>query len=363
MRHRLYAAAMPDLSPPSDESRGLSFDLPYLRATEHARPKQLEYAVVDVFTERVFAGNPLAVVFGAERLSDSQMRAVAIEFNLSETTFPVPLTPQDQAEGGDYRLRIFTPGGEVPFAGHPTLGTAWLLARNGLLEPGLRRQACGAGLIDVVVPEDVTAPVELTASARDAARVLDPSQTAEVAALVGLEVDEIIGPAYVAGCGLSWVYLRVAASALALARPTGRKVSETSIDTSVLTDPLDGVDVYAVDAPKVAATAGQRPSSDPEVSGDEPLRVRSRVFVPGYGISEDPATGSAAAGLGLVLVATGQAVADGWTSYRIIQGEEMGRPSVLHGRVEAANGAAVRSRVAGHVVLAARGLMRVPPPS
>ncbi|HET6165263.1 MAG TPA: PhzF family phenazine biosynthesis isomerase, partial [Marmoricola sp.] len=87
----------------------------------------LEYDVVDVFAREPFAGNQLAVVHGAEDLSDAQLLAVAREFNFSETAFPVP------AGHARYRNRIFTPGGEVPFAGHPTLGTAWVLRERGAL--------------------------------------------------------------------------------------------------------------------------------------------------------------------------------------------------------------------------------------
>ena len=103
----------------------------------------LPYHVLDVFTDRPFAGNPLAVVLDADDLSAGQMQAVAREFNLSETTFPLP---SDQA---DYRVRIFTPGQDLPFAGHPSVGTAWLLARLGRIRTGPVRQECGAGILPV----------------------------------------------------------------------------------------------------------------------------------------------------------------------------------------------------------------------
>jgi trans-2,3-dihydro-3-hydroxyanthranilate isomerase len=87
-------------------------------------PAMLQYDVVDVFTDRPFAGNPLAVVHGAESLADEQLHAIATEFNLSETTFPSVPADGGAAGGDAYDVRIFTPGGEIPFAGHPTLGTA-----------------------------------------------------------------------------------------------------------------------------------------------------------------------------------------------------------------------------------------------
>ena len=104
---------------------------------------RLAYDIVDVFTDRPFAGNQLAVVHGAGDLTTEQCQAIAQEFNYSETTFPVP--------GGDhdYSVRIFTPGSEIPFAGHPTLGTAWVLRSRGLLAGGDATQHCGAGDIGV----------------------------------------------------------------------------------------------------------------------------------------------------------------------------------------------------------------------
>ncbi|MBA2699336.1 MAG: PhzF family phenazine biosynthesis protein [Nocardioidaceae bacterium] len=307
---------------------------------------QLRYDVVDVFTDRAFAGNPLAVVYGADGCSTEQLQALAVEFQLSETAFPVELTDADVDAGADYRVRIFTPGGEIPFAGHPTLGTAWALRRRGLLRSGDRVQSCGAGLIGVRLPDDVTAAVELTAAPRDEARELSADEVAAVAPIAGLTVADATGPAHVAGCGLSWLYLRVAADAVSRSRPASTKVSELEIDRTALRDPLDGVCVYAVEGAHRATGA--------------PVSVRARVYVPGFGIPEDPATGSAAAGLGMALVAGAVAQPDGETAYRISQGVEMGRPSVLLGRVEAAGGRAVRCHVAGQVVATASGAIAVP---
>lgn len=306
---------------------------------------RLDYDVVDVFTDRPFAGNPLAVVYGAENLSTAALHAIATEFNLSETTFPVSLTEQDRTAGADYRLRIFTPGGEIPFAGHPTLGTAWALRERHLLAPGKRVQACGAGLIGVDVPADPTGLFELSALPRDPAQVLSSADAEQLADLIGLAPTDIAGDAYSAGCGLTWLYLPVNADAVRRSRPSSRRISETDIGLGDVSDPLDGVDVYAVHA----------------VGGH--IDVRARVYVPGYGIPEDPATGSAAAGLGLVLVAAGVAAADGESAYTISQGVEMGRPSDLHGRVEASGGVATRVHVAGQVVPVASGTLVVPPVS
>jgi trans-2,3-dihydro-3-hydroxyanthranilate isomerase len=302
----------------------------------------LQYDVVDVFTARAFAGNPLAVVHGAESLSAEQLQAIAMEFNLSETTFPVPMTDDDRAAGGDYRVRIFTPGGEIPFAGHPTLGTAWVLNRKGEIDAGARVQVCAAGLIGVEVPADPDELVELSAAPRDQARELSAQEVRDVLDLVALTADDVAGPAHTAGTGLSWCFLRVRPEAVPRSRPAARRVTETCLDTSGLQDPLDGVDVYAADVV------------------DGVVQITSRVYVPGYGISEDAATGSAAVGLGIALVKAGLASADGQTSYRITQGVEMGRPSLLHGRVEAAGGAATMCHVAGQVRPVASGTIVVP---
>src|SRR3712207_3311536 len=109
------------------------------------------YEIVDVFTDRPFAGNPLAAVFGADALAADQMQTLAREFNLSETVFVLPPSPGAAAT---YRARIFTPRAELPFAGHPTVGAAVTLVRRKLAEPGRLVQECGAGLLPIdVTPE------------------------------------------------------------------------------------------------------------------------------------------------------------------------------------------------------------------
>ena len=123
---------------------------------------RLAFDVVDVFTDRPFAGNQLAVVHGADELSTEQCQALAREFNFSESTFPA--TP----DGDAYATRIFTPAQEIPFAGHPTLGTAWVLRSRGLLTADVVTQHCGAGEVGVRFEGDL---VELSATPRDLAGV------------------------------------------------------------------------------------------------------------------------------------------------------------------------------------------------
>jgi trans-2,3-dihydro-3-hydroxyanthranilate isomerase len=296
---------------------------------------RLRYDVVDVFTDRPFAGNQLAVVHGADDLNAEQCLALTREFNFSETTFPA-----SGSGPAEYANRIFTPGGEIPFAGHPTLGTAWVLRSLGRFTTDEVTQLCGAGRIGVRFDDE---SVELTADPRDR---LGPVDAATVSGLLGdldLTDDDLAGEAWVAGCGLSFVHLPVVADAIGRARPTGRPFTERREQLATLghaQDPIEGINLV-------------------HVSGVAPqLTVRARVFVPGLAVPEDPATGSAAAGLGIALVATGQLPEGG--SYQITQGVELGRPSQLHGRVEVSDGSVRACRVAGQVHHIATGEITVP---
>ncbi|MGI9156752.1 MAG: PhzF family phenazine biosynthesis protein [Marmoricola sp.] len=318
--------------------------------------RELQYDVVDVFAERPFTGNQLAVVHGTEGLSDAQLLAIAREFSFSETTFPGP------ADEASYPVRIFTPGGEIPFAGHPTLGAAWVLRARGLVPAGELTQVCGAGEIGVRFasdePEDL---VELTATPRDLAGPLPDQAVAALLVDLGLSADDRAGDAWVAGAGLDFVHLPVTPDAIRRARPARASIgvlAEARAQRAVswggvsdlaggldLTAPLEGVNLFAP-----AETGGSGPT----------LTVQARVFVPGLSVAEDPATGSAAAGLGIALVAMGL-LPDGG-AYEISQGVEMGRPSRLFGRVEVAFGVASRVHVAGQVFPVARGTIAVPRP-
>jgi trans-2,3-dihydro-3-hydroxyanthranilate isomerase len=297
---------------------------------------RLEYDVVDVFTDRPFAGNQLAVVHGGDELTGEQCLAIAQEFGFSETTFPGSRV----TDGREYATRIFTPGQEVPFAGHPTLGTAWALRERGLLADEVVSQVCGAGTVGV---RFAAGRVELSATPRDLAGPVDEGLAREVLAVVGLSPDDLAGEVWVAGCGLTFVHLPVREEAVSRAVPAARGMPGLAARISQaypVRDLLDAVNVVAV--------TGRAPS----------LSVHSRVFVPGAGVPEDPATGSAAAGLGMALVASGL-LPDGG-SYDITQGVEMGRPSRLYGRVEAAGGRATVCHVAGQVQPVASGTITVP---
>src|SRR4051794_2425484 len=166
------------------------------------------YEIVDVFTDRPFAGNPVAVVFGAESLAASQMQSLACEFNLSETVFLLPPTTD-----ATYRARIFTPEKELPFAGHPSVGAAVTAMRRGMFQPGRVVQECGAGLLPVSVSHAGNAT--LTGGSPTIGPALDP---APLLALAGLAAADLAGGApRSAGCGLEFLFLPVREEALSRA--------------------------------------------------------------------------------------------------------------------------------------------------
>jgi trans-2,3-dihydro-3-hydroxyanthranilate isomerase len=286
------------------------------------------YEIVDVFTDRPFAGNPLAVVFGAQALGGDQLQALAREFNLSETVFVLP--PSDPAGGATYRARIFTPETELPFAGHPSVGAAVTATRRGLFEPGELVQECGAGLLPVRVTAEGSAT--LTGGTPTLGEPLDGGPLLTMAGLTDADAAEPPASARRAGCGLEFVYLPVRRAALA-------------------------------DAAVVAADARRLGVSQIDVFAWDPATrtAYSRVFCPGVAVPEDPATGSAALGLGVWLVAAGWLPADGTSRYTVHQGVEMRRPSVLECTVTADAGVASVATVSGHVVPVARGEIAVPP--
>lgn len=278
----------------------------------------LAYEIVDVFTDRAFAGNPLAVVLDADDLETGALQALAAEFNLAETAFPL-LT----GDGADYRLRIFTTQGELPFAGHPSVGAAWVLNRLGRLPLGDVVQSCGAGLLPVRVSPD---EVALTGGPPTLGPVL---AAGPLLAAVGLVDADLAGEPRRAGCGLEFSYLPVVDDAVARAVTDPAALRALGLGTGL------SVTSYAEGA------------------------AHSRVFVPDVGMPEDPATGSAALGLGVFLAAAGR-LPDGLSSYVVAQGAECGRPSTLRCTVQVEGGVAVSTTVAGSVVSVARGEIRRP---
>ena len=239
-----------------------------------AAPGELDYEVVDVFAPRAFAGNPLAVVLDADGLSTEQCQAIADEFHLSETSFLcAPTEP-----GASYRVRIFTPYAELPFAGHPSVGAAHTLVRAGRLPAGTLRQECGAGVLDVVVDDDGATLSGGRPTLEDGS---DPAALAEA---LGLSAADAVGlPAHVAGCGLPFAFLAVRPEVVDDAAPVPALLGGHGVG--------EGVSVLSWDG--ATATA------------------RARVFAADLAWGEDPATGSAALGTGVWLVAAGLLAPDG----------------------------------------------------
>jgi len=303
---------------------------------------QLQFHVLDVFAEKVFGGNPLAVVLGADLLATKQMQLLAREFGFSETAFPLAAGPAELSRGVDYRLRIFTPHVELPFAGHPSVGTGWLMARLGLVRPGRVVQSCGAGDLALQIrPGGGT--VELTGGEPTCS---EPVDAGAALAAVGLSTDDLADPAgqpaRVCGTGLGYLILSVRPDALARCTPDLRLLS-------------------AFAHPVSAATGVWVAAWDPHTS-----TAKARMFAGDLASCEDPATGSAALAYGVWLVATGllptaETDAGAAATYTVRQGIEMGRPSTLACRVAAAGGRASRLWVAGDVFPVARGTIQVPP--
>lgn len=298
----------------------------------------LPYVIVDVFAEHPFAGNQLAVVLGGLDLPSSAVLTLAREFGYSETVLIGPEGPgSGRGVEARYRARIATPAAEIPFAGHPTLGAAWVARTEGVVTGRDLVQCCGAGEIGVRVD---AAGAEFTARRRDLTAPLSAAATGAVLAACGLDPSAARGPARIAGTGLSFCFVETDRAAVAAASAGGLpdllRAEVAQEPVGPLLDPLAGTVLYA--------------------AVDE--EIEARVFVPELGVAEDPATGSAAAGLGLLLAADGRDLNPGIV---IRQGQAVGRPSVLRVRAVATAGRATEAvAVAGWVQHIARGEIRIP---
>jgi trans-2,3-dihydro-3-hydroxyanthranilate isomerase len=299
--------------------------------------REHRFVQVDVFTDRIFGGNPLAVVLDGRGISDADMQAIAREMNLSETTFLLPISRPDCAA----RVRIFTPGRELPFAGHPTLGTAWVLATQGLLPPGIRRFALeeGIGPVPVEFEGPPDRPSFVWMGHRDAAFGPEIADRARAAGALGLaEADLLPGaPVQSASTGNPFLFVPLRDRATVdRAALDGRALGALPPEAGAL-----GVFVFAPDA--------------------APGRVYSRMFAPHTsGIPEDPATGSASGPLGAYLVRHGLVRGPGEVALVSEQGTKMGRQSFVHIRLRAADRHASDIRVGGGVVPVLEGRLSLP---
>jgi trans-2,3-dihydro-3-hydroxyanthranilate isomerase len=312
-------------------------------------PRQLRYlpdmsrhrfVTADVFTSVPFGGNQLAVFPDARGIPEHRLLDVTREFNYSETTFVYP--PDDARHAR--RVRIFTPGGEVPFAGHPTVGTAHALAETGEIPL--------TGELTRIVFEEKVGPVPVSIRARSGrpefvqlsvARLPEvgptPPSRDELARVLGLEVDDLLGGEWSPvsmSCGLPFLFVPLHdRSAVARAR-----IRMDAWEATLKDAPVSEVMVFA--------PGGERPGTD----------YRARMFAPALSVPEDPATGSACAALGGYLAAR-DSRRDGTLRWVVEQGFEMGRPSILEVEADVADGDVRAVRVGGSSVLVSEGTMAI----
>ena len=287
---------------------------------------KVPFQTVDVFTDRKFGGNPLAVIPDAQGLTAEQMQSIAAEFNLAETTFVLP--PRDPKNTA--HVRIFTPKSELPFAGHPNVGTAFVLARHGRSGDRFVFEE-GAGL----VPLDLTRESGVVVSARLAApqplSLVETVPADIVAQAAGLQPGDIVGEPVVASTGNKFLFAEL----------RSREALKTaSYNTEIFRKHLPmertvGLHLY--------------------VTGTD---IQSRMFAPLFGVPEDPATGSANITL-IGLLALRDPRPDLTLSKTIGQGVDMGRPSVLEATAEKKAGKVTATYIGGGCVPMLSGIIEI----
>jgi trans-2,3-dihydro-3-hydroxyanthranilate isomerase len=300
--------------------------------------KSYRYLHYDVFTDRLFGGNQLAVFPDGRGLAAATMQAIANEMNFSETTFVLP----SERAGTDVRMRIFTPSDELPMAGHPTIGSMFALVRTGLVAPPIEQFVFGLGVGPVPVSltwqGDELAFAWMTQLTPTFGSVIDDVRGA--AAMLGLPEHAVAGarlPVQVVSCGMPCLFVPIASR---------REVDAAVLDRAAfssfmakLPDPPDCVFFFSL---------------EPGADGAE---AYSRMFAPGLGIGEDPATGGATGPLGCYLVRHGAVTADRAAAMLSLQGVKMGRPSHVHISVGVEDNEIVRVRVGGAAVFVGEGFL------
>jgi len=297
-----------------------------------------EFETVDVFTERRFGGNPLAVVVNAQGLATDQMQSIAAEFNLAETTFVLP--PKESAHTAE--VRIFTPRAEVPFAGHPNIGTAFVLAKRGTTygravgDPIVFEEKSGLVLIDQI--KDGASPAGARLKAPQPLARGDEIAADIVAAACSIgagDVETAHHAPCVASCGLPFVLAELKTrSALSAAEPRA-----DVFERHLKADRATGIFFYVRD-------------------GRNGVDLQARMFAPLYGIPEDPASGSANVAL-VGLLASLRPEADLRLDLRIAQGVDMGRPSLLEATAQKKGGRLAGLWIGGRCVPVMRGTLEV----
>jgi trans-2,3-dihydro-3-hydroxyanthranilate isomerase len=299
---------------------------------------QLNFMTVDVFTDRRFGGNPLAVLPDARGLTTEQMQAIAAEFNLAETTFVLPpKEPQHTAE-----VRIFTPRAELPFAGHPNIGTAFVLASLGssygraVREPLVFEEKAGLVRLDLirdgtsVVGARLAAPQPLVRGEDIALEIVAGACSIEVS-----DIETTNHAPCIASCGIPFVFAELKTrSSLAAAQPRSEMFLK-----NLKADKATGILLY-----------------EPEKNG--PVDIHARMFAPLFGVPEDPATGSANVALAGFLASL-RAEPDLRLRLRISQGVEMNRPSLLEASAEKRNNQISGMWIGGSCVAMMRGTLEL----
>ena len=305
--------------------------------------RSYRFLQLDVFTDHLFGGNQLAVFPDGRGLSSDTMQAIAKEMNLSETTFVLPSGENDET-GTDMRVRIFTPGAELPMAGHPTIGTTFALARTGVIAPERDRIVFGLGIgATPVTMTWVDRELSFAWMTQSLPVFSEPiADRACVAAMLGLPAAAIADavPVQVVSCGLPYVLVPL--------------VTRAAVDSAVL-DPAAYdrlIGGLSLDANGVFLFSTE-PAAD-EAS------AYSRMFAPAIGVHEDPATGSASGPLGCYLVRHHLVSRELAGAMLSLQGVKMGRPSHVHMSI-GVEGTEIRSvRVGGSSVLAGEGTLYIP---
>lgn len=294
------------------------------------------YYLVDVFTEQAFGGNQLAVFIDGQGLSGQLMQTIAKELNLSETVFVLP--PED--DKNHFRLRIFTPAIELPMAGHPTVGTAFVLARAGLLDLAANgktdvRFEENVGVIPVSINAQAGIPgmVNMTQPLPEFGPTFDDRQT--IADLLSITVDGLHHdyPAQVVSTGVPFLFIPIKDLAT---------IAKLKVRQDVW---IQHIKDFA--APHLFAFTLE--------TEHESSTVHSRMFAPAMGIAEDPATGAASGPLGCYLVRHGITGGDGQTIIISEQGYEMGRPSLIHIEINRTGKQITGVTIGGHSVYIGEG--------
>lgn len=281
---------------------------------------------VDVFTSAAYLGNPVAVVLDGTGLSDASMQSFARWTQLSETTFVLPPSPEAKAQGADYKLRIFTPGGELPFAGHPTLGSAsaWLKAGGQAQQAGVLVQECGVGLVRLEMREERWAfaapPVQM--------RSMPEATLPALLKALGLQTNQVMDSQILNNGPEWWAFLlddvetvrNLAPDHLAL-KQLGVKVGVAAkTEQKNISSPL----LISRSNRESRAFAGKSLRNEATDKPDAQLEVRA--FAAAIGITEDPVTGSLNASLSQWLIGSGEMPTD----YVASQGSALGREGRVH---------------------------------